>query len=1180
MNKKSAIAVALMLTGLTACNDSDSNTADNGGAESSSYSVTAIDGYLRGAQVWLDLNGNFKLDIGEPSANTGNGGKADLDTTGIDNPEQYSVIVQAIKGETVDEDTITDENPNGTAVEKAYVMSAPPGESAVTPLSTLVDILIKQSASDGDSAEQIEQKKQKAIATISSQLGLSEDELLGDFIEKGHTDMVYVSQNLVAANVFPESADGLEEAAKDTSNKNNFSKKAAAVNAFIKKKVAEIKQDPDKSFESEEPIFTQDSDVVTDSDGDDVADIFDAFPNDATEWVDTDEDSVGDNADAFPEDATETQDTDGDGVGDNADIFPEDAKEWLDTDKDGVGDNADAFPEDANETKDTDGDGVGDNLDAFPLDQFETTDSDNDGYGDNSDIFPNDKNEWFDTDGDGVGNNADAFPTDSTETADTDGDGVGDNSDISPLDKNYFVNLRSYDKQLTVVGATEQPVVEQGVMTTQANGDSVWVYLPMTQEQSLTDFPDVSFDATSDAQVFMNLYMLVVPDTDGMTEFETAAVNDSRHFKLKSYGPEGLDDPIKYVEIRLYQGESLNDLLVMNNIDKSKFIVPVYHDAPAGTGTDGDYEAKGNFFLRFGDSNYTGYDEITLNRFSFEPTYQLMEEGGKFVTSATQTDANVTILPYGNALVETNGDSVWMYSQIDQETPLEEFGDFLFSAHEENDANVSGGIFANIYVKPSSLDVVDKIEAQAVVSYSADIRNTQWGQGEGNIFVLTVDSGQSLSSLLKSKGLSLSDFIAIPYFDSLGFPATETEGKVGDGDPEARGNFFVRFGDSGYTDSQSIYLTRYGFNPVHQLTLDSAPFMTTAAVTNAAVEVKENAEVEITTGGDSVWAYTPIDREQPLTDFADFMFFAKDENGNDPAPNTFANVYLTSVPDLSEDKLNLLDALPSEPGAPVRKPKWSAMPDGRYVYVLTVPNQQLLRSVFKDTGLASSDFNVLPFYDAPEEFDGDVEAKGNFFVRIGGSSYTGNGDKVVLSHYSFEPFYMLSNSAPFFTTATQTGATISGYGNPDEISVTANGQSVWFYYLMPSSSSLSVFENFSFTMTSTGDSVSGGMFANVYLMPNNEEARIAFQQAVNEDGRHFQELAYGSEEGKYLKMNIFSDEVLGELLASQGLNSIDYTAVVYHDGYTDGDPEAKGNFFIRTGGSKYTGHDTFTLSFN
>lgn len=44
--------------------------------------------------------------------------------------------------------------------------------------------------------------------------------------------------------------------------------------------------------------------ALTDSDGDGVADVDDAFPNDPTETADTDGDGVGDNADAFPTDPT------------------------------------------------------------------------------------------------------------------------------------------------------------------------------------------------------------------------------------------------------------------------------------------------------------------------------------------------------------------------------------------------------------------------------------------------------------------------------------------------------------------------------------------------------------------------------------------------------------------------------------------------------------------------------------------------------------------------------------------------------------------------------------------------------------------------------------------------------------------------------------------------------------
>jgi len=171
-----------------------------------------------------------------------------------------------------------------------------------------------------------------------------------------------------------------------------------------------------------------------DNDGDGVADINDAFPNDATESVDTDGDGTGDNTDIFPNDASETTDSDGDGMGDNADVFPNDVSETTDTDLDGMGDNADVFPNDASETTDTDLDGTGDNADFAPDDASETTDSDGDGMGDNADAFPNDGSETTDTDFDGTGDNADFAPDDASETTDSDGDGMGDNADVFPND--------------------------------------------------------------------------------------------------------------------------------------------------------------------------------------------------------------------------------------------------------------------------------------------------------------------------------------------------------------------------------------------------------------------------------------------------------------------------------------------------------------------------------------------------------------------------------------------------------------------------------------------------------------------------------------------------------------------------------------------------------------------------
>ena len=61
--------------------------------------------------------------------------------------------------------------------------------------------------------------------------------------------------------------------------------------------------------------------VLTDRDGDDIFNWYDAFPNDPNEWVDSDGDGLGDNADCFPNDPNEWVDSDGDGLGDNADFY-------------------------------------------------------------------------------------------------------------------------------------------------------------------------------------------------------------------------------------------------------------------------------------------------------------------------------------------------------------------------------------------------------------------------------------------------------------------------------------------------------------------------------------------------------------------------------------------------------------------------------------------------------------------------------------------------------------------------------------------------------------------------------------------------------------------------------------------------------------------------------------------
>ncbi len=93
-----------------------------------SYEITAIDGYLRNALAWLDLDADGVLDEGEPSARTGVGGVAVLNVTLIQGePTAYPVVVRAIAGETIDEAR------PGSPITTNFTLTAPAGVAVITP---------------------------------------------------------------------------------------------------------------------------------------------------------------------------------------------------------------------------------------------------------------------------------------------------------------------------------------------------------------------------------------------------------------------------------------------------------------------------------------------------------------------------------------------------------------------------------------------------------------------------------------------------------------------------------------------------------------------------------------------------------------------------------------------------------------------------------------------------------------------------------------------------------------------------------------------------------------------------------------------------------------------------------------------------------------------------------------
>ena len=96
-----ALTTMSLLPLLTACGGADNKDYQ---PKEKTLAVKAIDGYLNGALVWLDLNRNNLLDSNEPSATTGAGGLAVLDVSSLKEPSKnFPLMVQVIANKTIDE---------------------------------------------------------------------------------------------------------------------------------------------------------------------------------------------------------------------------------------------------------------------------------------------------------------------------------------------------------------------------------------------------------------------------------------------------------------------------------------------------------------------------------------------------------------------------------------------------------------------------------------------------------------------------------------------------------------------------------------------------------------------------------------------------------------------------------------------------------------------------------------------------------------------------------------------------------------------------------------------------------------------------------------------------------------------------------------------------------------------
>ena len=160
LNKKklSTLALAATTVLLTACGG-----GGGGSGSVNALSGVAVDGYLQGATVFLDMNRNGVLDAGEPSTVTDLNGRYAVD---------YSGVTGAITGLPV---VVTGGVDSDTGFAFAGKLSAPVDAAkqaqVVTPLTTLVDAMVAQRL-----AADVASAKQKVAAA----LGLTVDQLSTD----------------------------------------------------------------------------------------------------------------------------------------------------------------------------------------------------------------------------------------------------------------------------------------------------------------------------------------------------------------------------------------------------------------------------------------------------------------------------------------------------------------------------------------------------------------------------------------------------------------------------------------------------------------------------------------------------------------------------------------------------------------------------------------------------------------------------------------------------------------------------------------------------------------------------------------------------------------------------------------------------------------------------------------
>lgn len=156
------------------------------GTLAKSVSGKVADGYLINATVFLDRDGNYQLDIGEPSATTDENGAY---TLSIDSADigKYPIVALATKGITIDKDT-------NQTIPNSYLLSMPKESVSDRVNSNFISPLTSQMR---EMMETGNYTMQQASDALSTKIGMpAGTDMMADYIAANNAEMHTSAQNI------------------------------------------------------------------------------------------------------------------------------------------------------------------------------------------------------------------------------------------------------------------------------------------------------------------------------------------------------------------------------------------------------------------------------------------------------------------------------------------------------------------------------------------------------------------------------------------------------------------------------------------------------------------------------------------------------------------------------------------------------------------------------------------------------------------------------------------------------------------------------------------------------------------------------------------------------------------------------------------------------------------------